>query len=58
MEGDPSTSLSELKLGAGSALRLFDTPEVPRNSVPVSFLSGTGSGVCPTQLWESQAAAV
>lgn len=51
-------SLAGLKLGARLAWRLYDTPEVLRNLVPLSFLSGTGSGVCPTQLWENQAAAV
>lgn len=54
VEGDPSTFLTELKLGACFTPCLYDTPEVLWNSVTVSFLSGTGSGVCPTQLWENQ----
>lgn len=59
VEGYPSTSHAELNVVAGFVPCLFDTPEVLQNPVPVSFLSDTGSRICPTQLWnERQAAAV
>lgn len=57
VEGDPGTSHAQLKVGAGFVPCLYDMPEVLRYPVPVSFLSGTGSHVCPTQLCKERQAA-